>query len=140
MHLKLVTFGNGACTVGKLYHRGEQICCTMEKPWKQNRKSISCIPAGEYDLIYRVSPSSGETFYFSNPELGVTLDDESGRTYIQIDVANVQSELDGCIAVGDCFTIFKEEREQAVINSNYTKAHLMEVLGKESHTITIERH
>ena len=139
MHLKLVTFDNGSCTVGRLYHRNEEICCTMEKSWKQNQKSISCIPAGEYDLIYRVSPSSGPTFYFSNPKLGVSLDDESGRTYIQIDAANIQSQLDGCIAVGEQFSYFTAEREQAVTHSKTAKNYLMEMLGKESHTIEIKR-
>ena len=77
----------------------------MEKPWLLNQKGISCVGAGLYDLIYRVSPKSGATFYLSNPNLGVTLDDESGRTYIQLDQANYEHELDGCIAIGTGFFI-----------------------------------
>ena len=89
-------------------------------------------------LTYRVSPSSGPTFYLSNKKLGVTLDDESGRTYIQIDVANVQSELDGCIAVGEDFGYI--QGQQAVTDSKETKAILMGMLGKGNHTLEIKRY
>lgn len=138
MHFKLITFSTKFCTIGNWYHDNELICRTMEKPWLQNKKGLSCVPAGLYDLIYRVSPSAGKTFYFSSEKLNVTLDDESGRTYIQLDVANVQSELDGCVAVGSDFDFMRGE--QAVIDSEKTKTFLMGILGKKSHTIEIKRY
>lgn len=140
MHFKMITFSNRFCTVGNWYHDKELICHTMEKPWLQNQNDISCIPAGLYDMNYRVSPSKGETFYFSNPKLNVTLDTEGTRTYVQIDKANVQSELLGCIAVGADFSYFADKGEQAVIKSKTTKLMLMELLGKGSHTIEIVRY
>ena len=136
MHFKLVTFSTDLCTVGNWYH-DELICHTIEKPWLLNEKSVSCVGAGVYDLIYRVSPSVGATFYLSNPKLGVSLDDESGRTYIQIDVANFEDELDGCIAVGSEHKIWNGKL--GVTHSKDTKKYLMEILGKESHTIEIVR-
>ena len=127
------------CTVGTLYNEdGEKICDTMEKPWLGNKEDVSCVGAGIYDMIYRVSPSKGETFYLSNPKLGVTLDKPNTRTYVQIDKANIQSELLGCIAVGNGFGIYK--KEWAVWDSKNTKAALMKLLGKKSHTIEIKRY
>ena len=133
MKFKLITFSNNMCTVGTLYDEyGKRICDTMEKPWLGNKKDVSCVGAGVYEMIYRVSPSKGETFYLSNPKLGVTLDTPNTRTYVQIDKANIQSELLGCIAVGNGFGIHK--KEWAVWDSKNTKAALMKLLGKESHT------
>lgn len=137
MHFKLVTFSTKLCTIGKWYHGKELICKTMEKPWLLNAKGISCIGAGLYDLIPRVSPSSGPTFYLSNPELGVSLSDESGRTYIQIDAVNFEDELDGCIGVGEGFNVWNGKL--GVTHSRVTRGYLMEMLGKESHTIEIVR-
>lgn len=138
MHFKLITFSNRACTVGNWYHDDELICHTMEKPWLQNRNHISCIPAGLYNMHYRVSPSKGETFYLSNPRLNVTLDTPGTRTYVQIDKANVQSELLGCIAVGVDFGYMNGE--QSVTKSKTTKLMLMEMLGKGDHTLEIKRY
>ena len=138
MHFKLITFSTKLCTIGNWYHDDDLICHTMEKPWLQNKNDISCIPAGLYDMHYRVSPKKGPTFYFSNKRLGVTLDSPGTRTYIQIDKANVQSELLGCIAVGRDFGFMKGE--QAVTHSKETKALLMGILNKSSHTIEIKRY
>lgn len=137
MHFKLITFSNDKCTVGNWYHDDELICHTMELPWIQNEKGISCIPAGLYNLKPRKSPSQGNTFYLENEKYGVSLSNDTMRTYIQIDVANKASELRGCIAVGSEFGI--HTGEQCVINSKETKSILMELLGNESHTIEIKR-
>ena len=37
-------------TLGNLYYNDELICYTIELPWKNNQKSISCIPPGLYKL------------------------------------------------------------------------------------------
>ena len=37
-------------TIGKLYLNGEQMCDTLENPYLDNQKNISCIPAGEYKV------------------------------------------------------------------------------------------
>ena len=137
MHFKLITFDNGQCTIGNWYHEDELICHTMEKAWHQNKNDISCVPAGLYDLTYRVSHTQGETFYLSNPKLNVTLDDDGTRTYIQLDVANIQSELKGCIALGLGFGIYKDE--WSVTGSGMAKDKLMTLLGKGKHTLEIKR-
>jgi hypothetical protein len=109
----------------------------MEKPWHQNKNDVSCVSAGLYDLTYRVSHSQGETFYLSNPKLNVTLDTEGTRTYIQLDVANIQSELLGCIALGTDFGIYKNE--WSVTSSGKAKERLMAILKKDKHTLEIKR-
>ncbi len=38
------------CTVGDLFIDNTFHSATMELPWKDNQRSISCIPEGEYEL------------------------------------------------------------------------------------------
>ena len=46
IHLTRTYFPDG--TNGKLKCDGEFICYTIELPWKNNEKRVSCIPVGKY--------------------------------------------------------------------------------------------
>lgn len=70
---------------------GRLLCYTIEKQWHENHAMTSCIPAGVYRVTRFDSPSKGRVFL---------LHDVPGRTMIEIHVANLASELLGCIAVG----------------------------------------
>ena len=37
-------------TLGQLFLNGERFCDTLELPWKNNQRRISCIPEGEYKV------------------------------------------------------------------------------------------
>lgn len=75
---------------GKLLFYGEEICRTVELPWKDNKPGISCIPEGKYELRRRFSPRFKNHFEI----LGVP-----GRKYILFHAANdAVKELRGCIA------------------------------------------
>ncbi len=139
MKLRMDTFTTAQGTIGKLYDdQNNLILLTMEKPYLDNQKNVSCVHGGLYDLLPRHSPSQGDTYYLNNPELDVTLNDPAGRTYIQIDVANRASELLGCIAVGSGFG--EINGEWAVTGSRMAKAALMILLGGERHQLEIFRH
>ncbi|MFY7963518.1 MAG: DUF5675 family protein [Chitinophagaceae bacterium] len=43
-------------TNGNLYFNGDGLCQTIELPWKNNERKVSCIPEGRYELIKRYSP------------------------------------------------------------------------------------
>lgn len=76
------------------------ICYTLELPWRNNEKNISCIPTGEYDAIIRISPRFGRVYWVLKVD---------GRTYILIHSGNwagdTQKELvthtNGCILLGE---------------------------------------
>ena len=64
---------------------------TLELPWKDNQRRISCIPEGEYEVIKRFSDKYGDHFHILNvPD----------RDYILIHNANFVRQLKGCVAVG----------------------------------------
>ncbi len=51
--LQRTYFPNG--TNGKLECEGKFICYTIELPWKENEKRVSCIPEGKYFIKKRCS-------------------------------------------------------------------------------------
>ena len=77
-------------TQGTLEWNGNLICYTIELPWLQNQKRVSCVPEGEYFLQKRYSPKFGWHLH---------LQDVPGRDLILIHPANnAATELLGCIA------------------------------------------
>ena len=87
--LLLRTYGPAGVN-GRLLFYGEEICRTVELPWKDNKPGVSCIPEGRYDLRRRFSPRFKNHFEI----LGVP-----GRKYILFHGGNnALKELRGCIA------------------------------------------
>ncbi|HRG69979.1 MAG TPA: DUF5675 family protein [Saprospiraceae bacterium] len=77
-------------TNGSLFLMGQELCKTIELPWKQNRKQISCIPEGVYPIRFRISNK------FSRH---IELLQVPNRSLILIHPANnAIKELRGCIA------------------------------------------
>ena len=64
---------------------------TIELPWKNNQRRISCIPAGRYFCKIHTSPKFGWTLW---------LQDVPNRSAILIHSANHTRQLLGCIAPG----------------------------------------
>lgn len=90
MHLILLRTYHSTGVNGALLLEGKEICKTVELPWLQNRRRISCIPEGQYELRKRFSP----TFRWHFILFGVP-----GRSAILIHPANNAAlELQGCIA------------------------------------------
>jgi hypothetical protein len=81
-------YDNG--TNGTLYINGLKVCHTIELPWHQNKRGISCIPEGTYMLEKRSSPARGKHLQVMHV---------SNRDLILIHPANdAKAELRGCIA------------------------------------------
>ena len=77
-------------TNGKLACDGQFICCTIELPWRENEKCISCIPEGYYLLRKRYS----RKFQWHIEVVAV-----KNRSAILLHPANnAMMELNGCIA------------------------------------------
>ena len=138
MRLKLVTFSNNLCTIGKLYSEsGELLCHTMEKPDRDNKVRVSCVPAGLYQLKPTHSPKFGDTYYLENIDLDVSLSGSTKRTHILIHKANKESQLLGCIAPVSRFGIL--DNEWAGLSSGTAYNQLMALLNREQHELEIIR-
>lgn len=88
-HTDLATFGH----LEDAEHR--VLCCTLEEPWKDNARSISCIPPGEYAAHRKLSPKRGIELF--------ELDEVPGRSNIEIHVGNTTADTEGCILLGTKF-------------------------------------
>lgn len=86
---------NADGTFGRMWLEGNPSTWwfTMEKPWMDNKPSISCIPPGEYKLRHGTFAHGG-----GYPDLEFV--EVDGRENIEIHAANFPKELKGCIAPG----------------------------------------
>ena len=82
-------------TLGRLFVNGEEFCDTLELPWRDNQRSISCIPAGEYKVRLRLARESATRNY-----LHLLVQDVPNRTYILFHRGNTAKDTRGCILVG----------------------------------------
>lgn len=87
-------------------------CYTLELPWLNNAKSISCIPAGKYFVDKQYSGHFGvDTF---------TVNKVKDRTYIRIHPGNFTSDIQGCILLGESIKDINNDGIIDVINSKDT--------------------
>lgn len=81
-------------TFGVLMNDSMPLCVTLEDPWSNNERGISCIPEGEY----RVSPFSGVKY--KNVWI---VNNVPNRSYILFHPGNSIEDTRGCILVGRSF-------------------------------------
>ena len=130
MELKLITFSNNICAMGKLYHDKELICHTFELPWRKNSVNVSCVPAGEYVIKMTNSNKFGPCY---------KLQDVIGRTDILIHKGNTVDDTLGCIMPCSSFGVLNG-KDVAGLSSKLAYDKLMNILAGDNHTLTIERY
>lgn len=79
------------CCAGTMEVDGDLFGFTLERPWLENKRQVSAIPAGKYAVTIRFSPRFRRSM--------LTLANVPGRAGILIHGANRWTELKGCIAV-----------------------------------------
>jgi len=82
-------------TLGELFLNGERMCDTLENPWINNKKNVSCIPRGEYKVRLRLARESATRDY-----LHLLVEDVENRSYILFHRGNTAKDTSGCILVG----------------------------------------
>lgn len=114
------------CVLGVLELDDKEVCKTLELPWCDNQKGISCIPAGEYKLSPYPSSRFGEVYI---------VQDVPNRTGILIHTGNTADDIEGCILVGDSYG--KLNGKKAVLNSRQAFNLLKETLGEEEYLLNV---
>ena len=107
LYLKRFAFNDDA-TFGVFIDENDPFCLTVERPWLNNQKGISCIPEGTYTCKRVTSPKFGNTFEVT----GV-----AGRDEILIHTGNVSDDSHGCIIVGHGLEKFNNK--EGLDNSKY---------------------
>ncbi len=83
-------------TIGKLFINGESFCDTLENPYINNERNISCIPEGQYKVRLRLARESATRDY-----LHLLVQDVPNRKWILVHIGNYPSQTQGCILVGN---------------------------------------
>jgi len=83
-------------TIGRLFINGESFCDTLENPWIDNQRSISCIPKGRYKVRLRLARESATRDY-----LHLLVQDVPNRDWILFHKGNTAKDTSGCILVGN---------------------------------------
>ena len=97
-------------TLGSMYEGETLLCKTMELPWRDNKRSISCIPEGTYTVI-KQPPKPGRDYpYFRLPNV-------KGRSGILIHRITYVKDLRGCIGVGGRFVDLNKDGVPDMVDS-----------------------
>lgn len=90
VHFKLLRSYGAQGVNGCIYLGDQQVCYSIELPWRNNQQQVSCIPEGSYPILKRYSKRFGWHLHLQNVP---------GRSMILIHPANnAIKELRGCIA------------------------------------------
>ena len=68
---------------------------SLEDPWRDNQKNVSCIPTGVYQAASFDSPTHGPTWQIM---------DVPNRTYILLHKGNTHVNTQGCVLVAENYT------------------------------------
>lgn len=97
--------------------QGGLICKTLELPWKDNQRSISCIPEGKYQVL-KMPPIPGDNPSTPEDESGgrhprpywhFRLPKVPGRSGILIHRGTDPNHSQGCILVGGRFKDYSSD-------------------------------
>ena len=110
-------------------------CFMAEPPWKNNQKSISCIPDGEYVVKKRASQKYGFTYHIT---------DVKGRSYILQHSGNYSGDASkglkthtlGCQLFGK--NIGYLSGQKCVLNSRITKFEFERKMNFEDYKLIIK--
>lgn len=94
---------------------------TLELPWKNNERQVSCIPEGTYKVNPHTSPKFGKCFW---------LQDVPNRSEILIHTGNFTREILGCILPGTAHRDIDGDGITDVVSSRVAMNNLLGLLFK----------
>ena len=100
--------------IGRLYLNEEYVCDTLENPYINNERNVSCIPEGKYNVRLRTPRESATRDY-----LHLIVQEVPDRSFILFHRGNKPEHTQGCILVG-----FNNEQD-FVSKSKYAMDFLM---------------
>lgn len=116
---KIIRFSESRLGTHGVLLKGElPLCVTLELPWLENKRNISCIPEGVY--------------YCEKGLKYVRVNGVNNRSGILIHSGNTIADSSGCILVGQQFSAL------GIINSKYALEDLLKAVP-DTFKIEIER-
>lgn len=90
---KINRFYHPKTTIGEFWGGKTLLAYTIELPWRDNKRRVSCIPAGKYEVLRHKSPKFGDCYILANVP---------SRSGILIHVANDADDSDGTVQLQGC--------------------------------------
>lgn len=105
MRLELKRFKQDAVTFGKLYLNGYKNApdiYTLELPWRDNKRNISCIPQGLYNVVPHNTNKYPKSYRLLNvPDReGILIHEGNFASSVKFANRTYEPETKGCILVG----------------------------------------
>lgn len=104
-------------------------CKTLELPWLNNAPNVSCIPPGEYDVVWSLSPRLMKWTY--------EVKNVPGRSGIRLHSGNYFKDFLGCIGLGATLQDMNSDGELDITNTKATIAAFEGFMQKKSFKIQI---
>lgn len=123
---RIETNDNG--TFGAMSCDGQPFALTLEPPWRDNKKNISCIPHGRYVCKRVRSPKFGNTFEITGVQ---------ERSHILFHKGNTKRASKGCVLIGEEFGLLNGV--PAILSSSRGYDEFMGMLRGEK-TFVLEIH
>ncbi|MDE0724578.1 MAG: DUF5675 family protein [Alphaproteobacteria bacterium] len=99
---------------------------TLENPWKENKRNVSCIPAGVYTCVKHHGKKYKDVWRLENVK---------DRSAILIHAGNTASDTEGCILVGMVAGEYKQN--PAVLHSRDAIEKLQNIFGDAPFTLEV---
>ena len=115
--------------MGKLYLNGHHVCETLERPFMDNKRNVSCIPKGVYDVRFRYRNESASRDY-----VHLIVKEVPNRSFILFHYGNKVSDSQGCIMTG----MGRNQENETISNSRKAHHKLMDELIEIGQTDNIE--
>ena len=113
---------------------GETFCVTLELPYRQNRKNVSCIPAGTYQCVLTPSPLV-ERITKGKWKQAYEITGIPNRSRVLVHPGNLVEDTEGCVLAASSYGKLKGER--AVLNSGATFDSFMTFAAGRPFTLTV---
>lgn len=103
---------------------------TLELPWRDNERNVSCIPEGEY-LVKKMHPTSKRKYQY------FWVQDVPGRDSILFHPGNYTHQIRGCILPGEEFSDLDRDSIIDITNTTATLK-ILTALMPDKFKLTIE--
>jgi len=108
-------------TTGELWFENKRVAYTLELPWKENQRRVSCIPLGLYEVHEHQAPNypKAKSYWVQNVP---------NRSEILIHYGNFHRDTKGCILVGKALLDINADLHLDVTASTATMRELNGIL------------
>lgn len=120
---------DGTQTLGELEYNGLKLN-TLELSYKDNKRNISSIPKGTYNVKYTFSPKFMKYTY--------EILNVPGRSGIRIHTGNYFTDIQGCILLGNGYKHLNKDNKLDIINSTVSVKTLEQLLNKQPFKLIIK--